>query len=92
MLKELAEAHLENSLLNEERQHWRAALDSYRESAQIRERLLIAQSDARAHALDGGASSSVASAATPESARGSARIARAQVARYDGHARRRLLP
>ncbi len=49
--KELAEAHLENSLLNEERQHWRAALDSYRESAQIRERLLIAQSDARAHAL-----------------------------------------
>jgi tetratricopeptide (TPR) repeat protein len=51
LLKELAEAHLENSLLNEERQHWRAALDSYRESAQIRERLLIAQSDARAHAL-----------------------------------------
>ena len=44
LLKELAEAHLENSLLNEERQHWRAALDSYRESAQIRERLLIAQS------------------------------------------------
>ena len=33
---------------NEERQHWRAALDSYRQSAQIRERLLIAQSDARA--------------------------------------------
>ena len=52
LLKELAEAHLENSLLNEERQHWRAALDSYRESAQIRERLLIAQSDARAHALE----------------------------------------
>jgi tetratricopeptide (TPR) repeat protein len=51
LLKELAEAHLENSLLNEERQHWRAALDSYRQSAQIRERLLIAQSDARAHAL-----------------------------------------
>jgi tetratricopeptide (TPR) repeat protein len=51
VLKELAEAHLENSLLSEERQHWRAALDSYRESAQIRERLLIAQSDARAHAL-----------------------------------------
>ena len=51
LLKELAEAHLENSLLNEERQHWRAALDSYRESAQIRERLLVAQSDARAHAL-----------------------------------------
>ena len=51
LLKELAEAHLENSLLSEERQHWRAALDSYRESAQIRERLLIAQSDARAHAL-----------------------------------------
>ena len=51
LLKELAEAHLENSLLNEERQHWRAALDSYREAAQIRERLLIAQSDARAHAL-----------------------------------------
>jgi len=51
LLKELAAAHLENSLLNEERQHWRAALDSYRESAQIRERLLIAQSDARAHAL-----------------------------------------
>ena len=51
LLKELAEAHLENSLLNEQRQHWRAALDSYRESAQIRERLLIAQSDARAHAL-----------------------------------------
>lgn len=52
LLKELAEAHLENSLLNEERQHWRAALDSYRESAQIRERLLIAQSDARVHALE----------------------------------------
>jgi tetratricopeptide (TPR) repeat protein len=52
LLKELAEAHLENSLLNEERQHWRAALDSYRQSAQIRERLLIAQSDARAHALE----------------------------------------
>ena len=52
LLKELAEAHLENSLLNEERQHWRAALDSYRESAQIRERLLIAQADARAHALE----------------------------------------
>jgi tetratricopeptide (TPR) repeat protein len=51
LLKELAEAHAENSLLNEERQHWRAALDSYRESAQIRERLLIAQSDARAHAM-----------------------------------------
>ncbi len=51
LLKELAEAHLENSLLSEERQHWRAALDSYRQSAQIRERLLIAQSDARAHAL-----------------------------------------
>ena len=51
LLKELAEAHLENSLLNEERQHWRAALDSYRQSAQIRERLLVAQSDARAHAL-----------------------------------------
>jgi hypothetical protein len=51
LLKELAEAHLENSLLNEERQHWRAALDSYRKSAQIRERLLVAQSDARAHAL-----------------------------------------
>jgi tetratricopeptide (TPR) repeat protein len=51
LLKELAEAHLENSLLNEERQHWRAALDSYRESAQIRERLLIAQADARAQAL-----------------------------------------
>jgi tetratricopeptide (TPR) repeat protein len=52
LLKELAEAHLENSLLNEERQHWRAALDSYRQSAQIRERLLIAQSDARVHALE----------------------------------------
>jgi tetratricopeptide (TPR) repeat protein len=52
LLKELAEAHLENSLLNEERQHWRAALDSYRQSAQIRERLLVAQSDARAHALE----------------------------------------
>ena len=52
LLKELAEAHLENSLLNEERQHWRAALDSYRESAQIRERLLVAQSDARVHALE----------------------------------------
>jgi tetratricopeptide (TPR) repeat protein len=52
LLKELAEAHLENSLLNEERQHWRAALDSYRESAQIRERLLIAQADARAQALE----------------------------------------
>ena len=52
LLKELSEAHLENSLLNEERQHWRAALDSYRESAQIRERLLIAQSDARVHALE----------------------------------------
>ena len=52
LLKELAEAHLENSLLNEQRQHWRAALDSYRESAQIRERLLIAQADARAHALE----------------------------------------
>jgi tetratricopeptide (TPR) repeat protein len=51
LLKELAEAHAENSLLSEERQHWRAALDSYRESAQIRERLLVAQSDARAHAL-----------------------------------------
>lgn len=51
LLKELAEAHLENSLLSEERQHWRAALDSYRQCAQIRERLLIAQSDARAHAL-----------------------------------------
>ena len=51
LLKDLADAHLENSLLNEERQHWRAALDSYRESAQIRERLLVAQSDARAHAL-----------------------------------------
>jgi len=52
LLKELAEAHLENSLLNEERQHWRAALDSYRQSAQIRERLLVAQSDARVHALE----------------------------------------
>ena len=51
LLKDLAEAHLESSLLSEERQHWRAALDSYRLSAQIRERLLIAQSDARAHAL-----------------------------------------
>ena len=52
LLKELAEAHLENSLLSEQRQHWRAALDSYRESAQIRERLLIAQADARAQALE----------------------------------------
>jgi tetratricopeptide (TPR) repeat protein len=49
--KYLAEAHLENCLLHEERQHCRAALDSFRQYAQIRERLLVAQSDARAHAL-----------------------------------------
>ncbi len=51
LLKDLADAHLENCLLHEERQHCRAALDSYRLFAQLRERLLVAQSDARAHAL-----------------------------------------
>ena len=51
VLKELAEAHLENSLLHESQQRWRAALDSFRRSAQIRERLLVAQSDARAQSL-----------------------------------------
>ena len=51
VLKELADAHLENSLLHEAQQRWRAALDSYRRSAEIRERLLVAQSDARAQSL-----------------------------------------
>jgi tetratricopeptide (TPR) repeat protein len=51
LLKDLADAHLENCLLHEERQHYRAALDSHRQFAQIRERLLVAQSDTRAHAL-----------------------------------------
>ena len=51
LLKELADAHLENCLLHEERQHHRAALDSHRQFAALRERLLVAQSDARAHAL-----------------------------------------
>jgi tetratricopeptide (TPR) repeat protein len=51
LIKELADAHLENCLLHEERQHHRAALDSHRQFAALRERLLVAQSDARAHAL-----------------------------------------
>lgn len=51
LLKELADAHLENCLLHEERQHHRAALDSHRQFAALRERLLVAQSDARAHTL-----------------------------------------
>ena len=35
LLKELAEAHLENSLLNEERQHWRAALRSEEHTSEL---------------------------------------------------------
>ena len=47
----LARVHLENSLLQEAQQHWRAALDSHKRYAEIREALLKAQADARTQAL-----------------------------------------
>ncbi|WP_374562286.1 diguanylate cyclase [Ideonella sp.] len=50
-LEMLARVHLENSLLQEAQQHWRAALDSYKRYAETREALLAAQAEARSQAL-----------------------------------------
>lgn len=47
----LARVHLENCLLQEAQQHWRAALDSHKRYAEIREALLKSQADARTQAL-----------------------------------------
>lgn len=47
----LARVHLENCLLQEAQQHWRAALDSHKRYAEIREALLKTQADARTQAL-----------------------------------------
>ncbi|MEK8029230.1 GGDEF domain-containing protein [Ideonella sp. DXS29W] len=47
----LARVHLENSLLQEAQQHWRAALDFFKRHAETREALLAAQADTRAQAL-----------------------------------------
>ncbi|MGM9482146.1 hypothetical protein ACS5PN_13240 [Roseateles sp. NT4] len=47
----LARVHLENCLLQEAQQHWRAALDSHKRYAEIRETLLKSQADARTQAL-----------------------------------------
>ncbi len=49
--EQLARVHLENCLLQEAQQHWRAALDSHKRYAEIREALLKAQADARTQAL-----------------------------------------
>ncbi|WKB51788.1 hypothetical protein [Eleftheria terrae] len=46
----LAEAHLENGLLHEAQQHWRAALDSHKRHAELRAALLKAQAEGRAQA------------------------------------------
>lgn len=47
----MARVHLENSLLQEAQQHWRAALDFFKRYAETRESLLAAQADTRAQAL-----------------------------------------
>jgi diguanylate cyclase (GGDEF)-like protein len=47
----MARVHLENSLLQEAQQHWRAALDFFKRYAETREALLAAQADTRAQAL-----------------------------------------
>ncbi len=49
--EQLARVHLENCLLQEAQQHWRAALDSFKRHAEIREALLKSQADARTQAL-----------------------------------------
>jgi diguanylate cyclase (GGDEF)-like protein len=48
---QLARAHQEQSLLDEARGRWRAALESHKRHAEIRERVLKAQADGRAQAL-----------------------------------------
>lgn len=49
--EQLARVHLENCLLQEAQQHWRAALDSHKRCAEIREALLKSQADVRTQAL-----------------------------------------
>lgn len=51
VLRELANVHLEAMHLHEARQHWRAALESHKQYAQVRERLLMAQMASRRHGL-----------------------------------------
>jgi diguanylate cyclase (GGDEF)-like protein len=48
---QLARAHQEQSLLDETRGRWRAALESHKRFAEIRERLSKAQADSRAQAF-----------------------------------------
>ena len=48
---ELAAAHLEAATLHEERQRWRAAVDSLREHLRIRENVLKSQMEARMRSL-----------------------------------------
>lgn len=50
-LGELADAHLEAATLHEERQRWRAAVDSLREHLRIREHVQKAQTEARMRSL-----------------------------------------
>lgn len=49
--EQLARVHLENCLLQEAQQHWRAALESHKRWAEIREALLKSQADARTQAM-----------------------------------------
>lgn len=49
--EQVAKVHLENCALHEAQQHWRAALDSFKRHAEIREALLKSQADGRAQAL-----------------------------------------
>lgn len=51
VLGELADAHLEAATLHEERQRWRAAVDSLREHLRIREHVLKMQMEARMRSL-----------------------------------------